>query len=87
MTRSSSSTSFYSHISPLDYIVQTPSRVSTSQLRDQVRKPPSEESENQHDRVEELRIPQNNIVHPVYRNQDEEITESDMDFPIGNNRI
>jgi len=70
--RSLSSRSSKYYISPLGYTVKSPSRASTSQLRE-------EYPEN---RVEELRINSDNIVRGVYGPQEPELTASEMNFSI-----
>ncbi|KAG5605280.1 hypothetical protein H5410_026772, partial [Solanum commersonii] len=62
ITRSNSS-----YISPVDYIVQVPSRASTSQIRENYR-------------CDNIKIDKNNITRPV---SDLDITESEMNFPKG----
>ncbi|KAG5572331.1 hypothetical protein H5410_062097 [Solanum commersonii] len=66
MTRSKSS-----YISPVDYIVQVPSRASTSQIRETYR-------------CDNIKIDKDNIARPIHRtNSDLDITESEMNFPDG----
>lgn len=60
-----------SYISPVDYIIQTPSRASTSQTRENYR-------------CDNVRIDRDNIVRLMPRpNSDLDITESEMNFPDG----
>ncbi|KAG5572781.1 hypothetical protein H5410_062547 [Solanum commersonii] len=60
-----------SYISPIDYIVQIPSRASTSQIRETYR-------------CDNIRIDRDNIVKPIRRaSSDLDITESEMNFPDG----
>ncbi|KAG5592391.1 hypothetical protein H5410_042905 [Solanum commersonii] len=61
----------FSYISPVDYIVQVPSRASTSQIRETYR-------------CDNIKIDRDNIVKPIRRNSsDLDITESEMNFPDG----
>jgi hypothetical protein len=69
MTRARSS---HFHISPTEYVVESPSRASTSQIREEF---PA-------NRVEELRINTDNIVRGMYRNNEPELTESEMNFSV-----
>lgn len=73
--------SFHSHISPLDYIMETPSRMSTSQIREFDRKSSDDESVKDN-HVEKLHMNKSNIVKGIYNNQEAEITESKMNFSI-----
>ncbi|KAG5568233.1 hypothetical protein H5410_064753 [Solanum commersonii] len=60
-----------SYISPVDYIVQVPSRASTSQIRETYR-------------CDNIKIDNDNIVKPIRRaSSDLDITESEMNFPDG----
>ncbi|KAG5571218.1 hypothetical protein H5410_060984 [Solanum commersonii] len=60
-----------SYISPVDYIVQIPSRASTSQIRENYR-------------CDNIKIDKDNIAGPVPRpNSDLDITKSEMNFPDG----
>ncbi|KAG5570481.1 hypothetical protein H5410_060247 [Solanum commersonii] len=60
-----------SYISPVDYIVQVPSRASTSQIRETYR-------------CDNIKIDRDNIVKPIRRaSSDLDITESEMNFPDG----
>ncbi|KAG5606941.1 hypothetical protein H5410_028433 [Solanum commersonii] len=60
-----------SYISPVDYIVQVPSRASTSQIRETYR-------------CDNIKIDRDNIVKPIRRaSSDLDITESKMNFPDG----
>ncbi|KAG5601038.1 hypothetical protein H5410_032408 [Solanum commersonii] len=60
-----------SYISPVDYIVQIPSRASTSQIRETYR-------------CDNIKIDKDNIVKPIRRvSSDIDITESEMNFPDG----
>ncbi|KAG5616239.1 hypothetical protein H5410_016063 [Solanum commersonii] len=66
MTRSNSS-----YISPIDYIVQVPSRASTSQIRETYR-------------CDNIKIDKDNIARPNRRaSSDLDITESEMNFSVG----
>ncbi|KAG5632681.1 hypothetical protein H5410_004398 [Solanum commersonii] len=66
MTRSNSS-----YFSPVDYIVQVPSRASTSQIRETYR-------------YDNIKIDKDNIARPIRRaSSDLDITESEMNFPDG----
>ncbi|KAG5605751.1 hypothetical protein H5410_027243 [Solanum commersonii] len=60
-----------SYISPVDYIIQVPSRASTSQIRETYR-------------CDNIKIDKDNIVKPIRRvSSDLDITESEMNFPDG----
>ncbi|KAG5632675.1 hypothetical protein H5410_004392 [Solanum commersonii] len=66
MTRSNSS-----YLSPVDYIVQVPSRASTSQIRETYR-------------YDNIKIDKDNIARPIRRaSSDLDIIESEMNFPDG----
>ena len=60
------------HISPTDYFVKSPSRASTSQIREEF-------PEN---KVEGLKFSTNNVLKGIYKKEDPEITESEMNFEI-----
>ncbi|KAG5581699.1 hypothetical protein H5410_052326 [Solanum commersonii] len=60
-----------SYISPVDYIVQVPSRASTSQIKETYR-------------CDNIKIDKDNIARPIHRaSSDLDITESEMNFPDG----
>ncbi|KAG5619594.1 hypothetical protein H5410_004812, partial [Solanum commersonii] len=70
ITRSNSS-----YISPVDYIVQVPSRASTSQIRETYR-------------CDNIKIDKDNIARPIRRaSSDLYITESENEFSRWNNRL
>ncbi|KAG5630192.1 hypothetical protein H5410_001909 [Solanum commersonii] len=65
------SRSNFSYISPVDYVVQVPSRASTSQIRETYR-------------CDNIKIDRDNMVKPIPRaNSDLDITESKMNFLDG----
>jgi hypothetical protein len=70
--------SFHSYISPLDGIVETPSRFSTSQIKERF----SDEESSKENTVEKLYKNKDNIVKGIYNNQEQDITESEMNFSI-----
>ena len=79
MGRSNSS---HYHISPVHYTVRSPSRVSTSQIRETESFPEKEYEEPSLNKVEELRIRPDNIVKGVYSLNVEDITPSEMNFSV-----
>lgn len=68
----------YSYISPADYVVNIPSRASTSQIRDEENSRSSTFDIKENERIDNIKI-ENHIVTPDM----DEPTLSEMNFPNG----